>query len=333
VCSSEGVASTIRAIVREVEALAGALEVVQAGMAAVRDRARAAGLEVVGTVIGEPAPLVAFNTDSTTGGPPPIVAYLEARDRVDALRRQWVTGVSASADVVASQQVTVIQLTRDLVSGGYTTWLRAKLNPVLHDQAAFLADEAIQAADDLDALTSGLQQERITPYAGVYDDMDHLAARSSDEALKDVERYLGKASRHDTVDTTLKGLGPVFAAYGFHDDIQNGESVLQAGTSQGASFVASGAVTAWAAHGAVTGSVAPGVGTVIGAVGGAAAGFAANHVVDRGFQAAHERAEQRQADERERERREDERRVRGLLALQDPDLWKAGAGERTSSRG
>jgi uncharacterized protein YukE len=313
-CSADGVAASARTIGREVQALADVLEGVQAAMAGVRAEARAAGLHVTGTVIQQPAPALSF-VGSATNGPLPIIAYGAARGRAAELHQAWGTALTESAHTLDSQRVTVAQVTRDLLAGGYRAWLDNELSPVLHGQARFLTDEARRALDDLAELSSDLHQGRIQPYPGVYDDIDDLR-RLAAEADEGAATYLRTADRFATVGTVLDRAGPALALYGVYDDVQRGESIGQAALSQGAS-AAAGGITTSVLIGAAAGSPFPVVGSVIGAGIGAAAGIAANKGVDHLYRRHEERRERIEEEEREQRRRRDEQRVRNLIAISE----------------
>lgn len=270
---------------RRVEELAADLEYVQDGMARLRDLAQGSGMPVIGTTIGWPTLSAALL--GIGGGPlEPALTYDEAQDRARELRERWVTALARTADAVRLSRFTMVQLAAGLLTDGYRGLARG-LSGVLREQSELLYQRSAEAVSDMARIRSDLLLGRVTPSAAAEAELLELERRAGDAAAEARDHATG-ANRHDLTRLAARGIGPALALYGVYDDVQHGESLGQAVTSQAAG-VGGGALGALLCGLAAT-PAAPGLGTALGIAACAAGGSLAGGLLgDAAYVAARDR--------------------------------------------
>ncbi|WP_282946800.1 hypothetical protein [Cellulomonas endometrii] len=279
------VSSAASATGRELESLASALELSQADMETVRERAASGGLRVVGTVVhgpGDPPPdVAALPVDATAAQAQAYqqgVAAIQAYDALVAVwqeitelaasaQERWEAAVESAAATWSQNRGNVTSVFTDLMSNGVSAAARGAVAFNAAQLRAFHLDSAAAYDAHVRAVTG--PDGRITTTRGHFYDLLDTGTQHADDAAR-----LGGQVRSPEVAARLSrgllALGVVATGYSIYDDIQNGESPAQAAVSNGVGFAAS--IGAGAAIGAGIGSIVPVGGTIVGGVVGAAAG-------------------------------------------------------------
>lgn len=277
------------------DGLAGTLEVVLDGMAQVRERARADGLPVTGTVVSPLAVAVPVGGSLSPREAGLVCVHDALRARADELRAQWSQAVVDAGVRVDEQGTALWELCARMTVGGWSAGLVAAAAPRLAERVGVLERARAAAAGRWAALQEAVEQRR--------------PPRGASSTVASWHRGWGVVHR---------GLWVVDRALdvrSFRADLASGEPWWQAALSQGASIGTSTAVTAASASlagaaGSLAGPVAGVAAATAGGSVGAGAGTVLGARVDQRIDAYLERDERaRQAAERERT----EQRIRSLL--------------------
>lgn len=267
-----------------VSKLAAGLTDAQAKMAAARRTARDGGLTVTGTQIHHP-------------GLAPIVYY-------EDIEPYSQTPASSAASGVYADKIDTWNSAAEQSGGGYDTWQGAldtfsatwsEARESLTGVSLDLLTMGIEATAEVNRLyqlrgivelnTSRLVSAERTlaqmanngkivvpksTYYALVDEMD--ASRSAINAAKN---ELPKPKVGAKVTNSIRVLGVAAVGYGIYNDMQNGESVAQAATSNIGGFLAG------AGAGALIGSfILPPAGTIVGGVIGAGVGLFTSGMID-----------------------------------------------------
>ncbi|MBF6418474.1 hypothetical protein IU436_06265 [Nocardia farcinica] len=235
----------------ELEELAGAIELAQAEMSAIRSGATSAGLEVSDGVIEKPA----------DGDPDKLTAFNTAAQSAEQVRNRESFWSSTWRNIQNDLTNKWFLLIGDMVNGAAGA-LVVKHSSLLLQGAAAASSDALKALIEAKNAPVGTLRE------AVYRDMDwsrQQMARAGD-LLDQSDNARSRGAR-----IGFK-LGGALAAAGIAYDIYNGKPTEQAVVSGLAGFGAS--VATGAGVGALVGSVVPGPGNVVGAAAGTVVGAA-----------------------------------------------------------
>lgn len=198
-----------------------------------------------------------------------IACWKEVISIADEASASWTRAVEAAAERWQSNAGNLATLSHGFLAGA------AGGGSVAAQQYAFNSKEFLHNANanslrnHVDALTNpdGSTRGPNTRINELLNEIDSEEAASTAARDAAADPPLKPSS---AVSDVLRRLGYVATGYGIYDDINNGESVGQAVTSNVGGLL--GGMGAGAAMGAVAGSIAPGAGTVVGAVVGGIAG-------------------------------------------------------------
>lgn len=248
-----------------------------------RSTARGAGLSIVGDVIVNPGQrLVLHGSPPGPDAPADVVSEWNAlttqvttqNAKVDAFAlacidadeiiRRLVGLIDSTAATSETHDTTLVGLAAEFLTAGISAALVLRVAPILRAQATWHLDEAARL--------------RNTARSGVG---ARLSATEWDDLWRRINQHDADArtyrERHRTgglprnIGRALGIFGVLATGYGIYQDIQDGESVGQAITSNVGGFLAGAA--SGAATGAVIGTFIGGpAGTVVGILGGAIVG-------------------------------------------------------------
>lgn len=292
---------------REVETLAVALNTAQNDMAQVRETARGAGLSVSGTVVRDPGPRLRITSpepgpDAT---PSEVASYADAKKtvqlralEVDAFDKackaaekayeRWQDAVQDFSATWKKWDSELVGLSADFLTGGASAALVLKVAPILMKHSEFLLDSAARLRAHTAAMTSP---------TGTVLDAKHFyrLLKEANAAEVSAAKVAAEAKNFKIPKGIGRGLGilgVLATGYAINEDLESGESVPQAVTSNTGSLVAG--IAAGAAAGAPIGALVgtfipiPGVGTaaglIVGTVVGSVAGAFTSGAIDSLFE-------------------------------------------------
>ncbi|WP_061964283.1 hypothetical protein [Demequina aurantiaca] len=277
------------AVAAAVSKLATGLTNAQQKMTDARATASAGGLTVSGTKIHGPgnAPATQFATTAPyTQTPASTAAGSAYSKKVKAWNTSvqqatsgfdmWQEALDAFSATWSEKGSNLTSVTTGLLTGGISAGAIANTTYQLKGVRALNLDRLASAEATLAQMVKdGRVVVPKSAYYGMADDAlaARTAATSADDLLKDGVRVGSKLSKG------LLVLGIAGTGYGIYDDIQHGESVAQAATSNVGGFLAG--VGAGAAIGSF---IAPPAGTIVGAVVGAGIGLFTSGMIDHFFE-------------------------------------------------
>ena len=284
----------------DIDQLAQALQEAQATMESVRSDARAGGLVVAGTIVRNPGPGPAEAGPAPTAGTSPAAidawdranrAVAEHNAKVEVWNRcverankayqDWAAALERSATTWQTYNDKLVGVTADFLTAAASVAIIARTVPVLVGQSEYYVTRAAELRAHAEALKApdGTVVDR-NRYYQLLDEADDLEGTRAPQLMDDAKNFKVPSS----ISRGLGILGVAATGYAIHDDIQQGESVAQAATSNLAGMGAS--IAAGAYLGGVVGTAIPvpilgtATGVVVGAVAGTVVGAFTSGVID-----------------------------------------------------